>query len=91
MELANYKKKDFKRIKEIMQDIVFVSVIVIFGVFFVKQLVSGNLNDAPIEYSIPEGAISGGTYKENGRTYERYQLGNEFYILDLENGASIRK
>lgn len=91
MELANCKRRNMKRIKEVIQDIVFVSVILIFGVFFVTQLVSGNLNDAPIEYSIPEGAISGGTYVENGRTYERYQLGDKFYILDLENGAKIRK
>lgn len=91
MELANCKKKDMKRIKEIMQDVILVSAILVFGVFFITQLVSGNLNDAPVEYSIPEGAISGGTYIENGKKYERYQLGDKFYILDLENGAKIRK
>lgn len=92
MQLVNGGKRNaIKRVKEVIQDVVFVSVIVLVGLFFINQVVKGNLNDAPIEYSIPKGAISGGRYVENGRTYERYQLGNEFYILDLENGARIRK
>lgn len=51
---------------------------------------SGMLNDMPKEYTIPEGAISGGEYVgADGVTYERFQLGNKFYVLSKATGARI--
>ena len=51
---------------------------------------NGMLNDVPKEYTIPEGAISGGEYVGNdGVTYERFQLGDKFYILSKATGARI--
>lgn len=51
---------------------------------------NGMLNDMPKEYTIPEGAISGGEYVGNdGVTYERFQLGDKFYVLSKATGARI--
>ena len=51
---------------------------------------SGMLNDMPKEYTIPEGAISGGEYVgSDGVTYERFQLGDKFYVLSKATGARI--
>lgn len=48
------------------------------------------LDDSPKEYTIPQGAISGGEFVgEDGITYERYQLGDKFYILSKKSGARI--
>lgn len=48
------------------------------------------LDDSPKEYTIPETAISGGEFiGEDGVTYERYQLGDKFYILSKKSGARI--
>lgn len=48
------------------------------------------LDDSPKEYSIPDNAISGGEFVgEDGITYERYQLGDKFYILSKSSGARI--
>ena len=93
MQLTDYKRKLQKRnrIMEGVREVVFVLFIGGFGTVFVSQLISGNLNDMPVQYSIPDGAISGGVYEENGRRYERYQVGDKFFILDLQNGAKIAK
>lgn len=61
-----------------------------FIVIFVLLAKNGMLNDMPKEYTIPEGAISGGEYiGKDGVIYERFQLGDKFYILSKENGAKI--
>lgn len=62
------------------------------GVVFTAIVLAGKLgllSDGPVEYTIPEGAISGGVYSENGISYERFQMNGKMFILNLSNGATI--
>lgn len=58
--------------------------------FLFKNVDLSWLDDSPREYNIPQGAISGGEFiGEDGITYERYQLGDKFYIMSKKSGAKI--
>lgn len=75
--------------KAIIKKIKHVAIASVFIAAFVIAAKSGLLQDGPIEYKIPEGAISGGIIEVRGKTYERFQLNGRYYLLDLSTGAEI--
>lgn len=81
--LQKKKKREYKK-----------KIILIIGIISIIGLSKGVdlswLDDSPREYTIPEGAISGGEFVgEDGVVYERFQQNNQFYILSKRSGAKI--
>lgn len=83
------RRKVMARRRAIIKKIKYTAIAGVFVAAFIAAAKTGLLDDTPIQYTIPEGAISGGIVDMNGRTYERFQLNGKFYLLDLSNGAEI--
>ena len=64
----------------------FTMIIVMLALIWIAS--KNSYGDIPEEYTIPNGAISGGEYiGSDGATYERFQLGDKFFILSKSNGG----
>lgn len=83
------RRKVMARRRAIVKKIKYTAIAGVLVAAFIMAAKAGLLDDTPIEYKIPEGAISGGVIEIKGKAYERFQLDGKFYLLDLSNGAEI--